>query len=55
MIRKRLHIEDRIESIATMDDERWKKFDWQHIGDIGEVLGYLLERIQKLEEKVEHD
>ena len=54
MIRKKLYIKEKIESLATMDDERWKLFDWQHIADIGEVLGYLLERIQKLEERSEN-
>lgn len=52
MIRRKLHIKDRIESISTMSAERWKEFDWQHIADIGEVLGYLLDEIQKLENSV---
>lgn len=51
MINRKIRIKDKIQSIATVDDKRWKEFTYLHIQDIGDVLEYLLEKVQKLEEK----
>ena len=51
MIREKILIKEKIQALATMSKENWKEFTYLHIQDIGNVLEYLLEKIQKLEEK----
>ena len=50
-IERKKHIKDRIESVATMTEERWEQFGYMHFNDIGEILKYLYNEIKELREK----